>query len=129
MTISHNVAEHLKELHRLSTTSYASLHDAFQDHLRTGRRLFGLSQGTITRREEAVGTGPRIETPIIVESETFGTLSFFSPRPNAERVFSAAEKELIELMARSLGRIILEHRQLDRLKFQARHDSLTTLPN
>src|SRR5258708_13954036 len=42
-------ADRLKELHRLSTTSYESLSDAFQDHLRTGRRLFGLSMGMIVR--------------------------------------------------------------------------------
>ena len=44
-------ADRLKELHRLSTTSYESLSDAFQDHLRTGRRLLALSMGTITRAE------------------------------------------------------------------------------
>jgi len=129
MTISCNDADRLKELHRLSTTSYESLNDAFRDHLRTGRRLFGLSKGMITRAEEAAGTVPCIATPIIVESETFAMLSFSSPHSNVERIFSAAENELIELMARSLGRIVLEHRQLDRLKFQARHDSLTALPN
>ncbi len=134
MTILCNLADHWKELHRLSTTSYETLSDAFQDHLRTGRRLFKLSEGTIRREEEdspeiSAGSGPRIETPIVVESETFATLSFSSPSANVARTFSGAEKELIELMARSLGRIILEHRQLDRLKFQARHDSLTALPN
>src|SRR5260370_24153109 len=66
MTISHRndreasaldrFADCLKELHRLSTTSYESLGDAFQDHLRTGRRLFGSPMGMIMRAEaEATG--------------------------------------------------------------------------
>src|SRR5882757_7979189 len=94
-----------KELHRLSTTSYESLTDAFQDHLKTGRRLFGISTGSIMRGERAIlavdgdmtaVAGSYIATPIIVESETFATLSFSSTPPHAERIFSSAENELIE---------------------------------
>src|SRR5260370_42191750 len=44
-------ADGLKELHRLGTTSYESLSDAFQDHLRSGRRLFGSPMGMIVRAE------------------------------------------------------------------------------
>ncbi len=137
-------ADRLKELHRLSTTSYESLSDAFQDHLRTGRRLFGLSMGMIVlaggNRTEilavdgdtpdvSAGTPPHIQTPIMLGMEMFATLSFSSAPKHVERVFSTEENELLGLMARSLGRAIEQRRVTDRLTFQARHDSLTALPN
>src|SRR6266852_5442764 len=128
------LADRFKELHRLSTTSYESLSDAFQDHLGAGRRLFGLSTGMIMRAEKdtteilsvdgdtpdvSPGTTPCIETPIMLGTEMFATLSFSSAPEHVERVFSAEENELIELMARSLGRIIEQRRVTDRLTFQA----------
>jgi diguanylate cyclase (GGDEF)-like protein len=100
--------------------------------------MFGLSAGSIMQGEKdilaedgdaAVPAGLCIATPIIVESELFATLSFSSGPAPGDRIFSSAEYELIEMMAQSLGRIVREHRQLDRLSFQARHDSLTALPN
>src|SRR5258708_35597314 len=138
------LADRFKELHRLSTTSYESLSDAFQDHLRTGRRLFGLSMGMIARAggdateilavdgdtpDVSAGTPPHIQTPIMLGMEMFATLSFSSAHEHVERVFSAEENELIGLMARSLGRTIEQRRVIDRLTFQVRHDSLTALPN
>ncbi|HEY6392410.1 MAG TPA: EAL domain-containing protein [Bryobacteraceae bacterium] len=99
-------ADHLKELHRLSTTAYESLSDAFQDHLSTGRRLFGSSM------------------EMIVREEGDATLGF-----SDERIFSPEDTELLQMMARSLRRTIEQIRVNDRLTFQARHDSLTALPN
>src|SRR5260370_37139028 len=81
-------ADRLKELHRLSTTSYESLSDVFQDHLRTGRRLLGLSMGMIARAggdateilavdgdtpDVSAGTPPPIQTPIMLGMEQFAT--------------------------------------------------------
>src|ERR1700694_2124255 len=43
--------EQLKQLHRLSTTSYPTLERAFDDHLSTGSRLFDLPVGMILRVE------------------------------------------------------------------------------
>jgi PAS domain S-box-containing protein len=40
-------AQQLKQLHRLSTTSYLTLQEALQDHLETGCRLLGLPIGTL----------------------------------------------------------------------------------
>jgi diguanylate cyclase (GGDEF)-like protein len=115
-------ADGLKELHRLSTTSYDSLNDAFQDHLRIGRRLFGRSMEMIVREEG--GTTAIPGTPIMLGTEIFGTLGF-----SGERTFSPEEAELLQMMARSLGRMIEQSRVNDRLTFQARHDALTELPN
>jgi diguanylate cyclase (GGDEF)-like protein/PAS domain S-box-containing protein len=172
-------AEHLKQLHRLSTTNYATLSEAFEDHLRTGCRLFDLPIGLLLQVEggrgriqashgapELVSTlfqagdlqpgatillSPEIPqhsiegrlrtvtvsaqpshgsplqpafetyigTPVWLGAELFATLSFSSPYTGAARAFSTEDRELIELMARSMGRVILEHRiqsERDRLQ-------------
>ena len=60
-----------------------------------------------------------IGTPVWLGAELFATLSFSSPYAGAARAFSTADRELIELMARSIGRLILEHRiqsERDRLQ-------------
>ena len=169
---SSRFSEQLKQLHRLSTTSYVTLEDALQDHLETGCRLFHLTVGvllqaessnglvqavvthascvadglkpgplplwqtrahmvasrlrTLTASEPALpGSGPRAEfetyigTPVWLGSELFATLSFSEPFNGLTREFSHSDRELIELMARSIGRVVLEHRiqsERDRLQ-------------
>src|SRR5882762_1175372 len=96
--------DRLKELHRLSTTSYESLSDAYKDHLRTGRGLLGLSLGMISRAERDTteilavdgdtpdfshGAPPHIQVPIMLGTETFATLSFYSAPAHVERVLSS----------------------------------------
>ncbi len=156
-------AEQLKQLNRLSTTRYDSLEQAFEDHLKTGCRLFGLPVGMILQLEGDAGLvravygstdlqpgarlrasathGARVAgrlrthtssktnddqdllpefeiyigTPILLGSELFGTLSFSSSSNGPGRNFLEAEAELIELMARSIARYILDQR------VQARH--------
>jgi len=167
-------AEQLKQLHRLSTTNYSTLEEAFQDHLRTGCLLFNLPLGLLQQVEgnrgviQASHAAPQlgltnlqpgsaiplcretrahtiegrlrtvtvsahpspeglslpasdtyIGTPVWLGAELFATLSFSSPLAGSARVFSAEDRELIELMARSIGRVILEHRiqsERDRLQ-------------
>ncbi|MCC6369025.1 MAG: EAL domain-containing protein [Bryobacterales bacterium] len=50
-----------------------------------------------------------IGTPVLVDGEIFGVLSFSSPHPRW-RPYTAHEVEIIELMAKSIGRSILEGR-------------------
>ena len=163
-------AEQLKQLHRLSTTSYAALEQALQDHLETGCHLFNLPVGvllhvegnhgaiqawhgpaelngdgliplwqtraysinsrlrTVTASEPSMaGSGPRAEfetyigTPVWLGSELFATLSFSGPLDGSPRLFSHSDRELIELMARSVGRVVLEH------KIQSERDRLQSL--
>jgi diguanylate cyclase (GGDEF)-like protein/PAS domain S-box-containing protein len=81
---------------------------------------------TVTASEPGLaGTGLRTEfetyigTPIWLGSELFATLSFSGPFGGTPRVFSHSDRELIELMARSIGRVVLEHRiqsERDRLQ-------------
>ena len=51
-----------------------------------------------------------IGTPILLGSELFGTLSFSCSSNGGSRNFLEAETELIELMARSIARYVLDHR-------------------
>lgn len=50
-----------------------------------------------------------LATPILVEAELYGTLSF-SSESGGVRIFTSEEQELVELMGRSIGRSILEDR-------------------
>jgi diguanylate cyclase (GGDEF)-like protein/PAS domain S-box-containing protein len=166
-------AEQLKQLHRLSTTNYATLEQALVDHLETGCRLFDLSVGVLLQVEGFSGLvqaahcagGPKtdglktggliplwqtrvyalsgrlrtltisepaeagsrvrrefetyIGTPVWLGAELFATLSFSSGFDGEPRIFSDSDRELIELMARSIGRVVLEHRiqsERDRLQ-------------
>jgi diguanylate cyclase (GGDEF)-like protein/PAS domain S-box-containing protein len=81
---------------------------------------------TVTASEPVGGGGgPRSEfetyigTPVWLGSELFATLSFSEPFDGSARIFSHSDRELIELMARSVGRVVLEHRiqsERDRLQ-------------
>ena len=139
------LAGYWKQLHRLSTTRFATLEDAFQDHLRTGCRLFGFQKGAVLRFDGSAKTvaasykesnqprtsdpsEPPVEVPIPANGSSFGVLGFCSP-VNPSRTLSSAENEVLELMARSLGQVIEQRNLTERLTFQARHDSLTGLPN
>ena len=165
---SNGFASQLKQLHRLSTTSYATLERALDDHLATGCRMLHLSVGlllevdgdngiiqashgaphlgagvmiplrqtraytlnsrlrtlTASRPTSACdGLLPEFEnyigTPVWLGSELFAILSFSAPFGDSVRVFSHSDRELIELMARSIGRVVLEQRILserDRLQ-------------
>jgi hypothetical protein len=71
---------------------------------------------TVTSSKSAGNSELRLEfeiyigTPILLGSELFGTLSFSSSSGGASRAFPEAETELIELMARSIGKFILDYR-------------------
>ena len=81
---------------------------------------------TVTASERVLGSGgPRAEfetyigTPVWLGSELLATLSFSAPFGGSTRIFSHSDRELIELMARSIGRVVLEHRiqsERDRLQ-------------
>ena len=58
-----------------------------------------------TRREFEIYIG----TPLLLGSELFGALSFSSASNGIPRSFSESEKELIELLARSTARCMLDH--------------------
>ena len=178
-------SDHLRQLHRLSTTDHESLDQLYADYLRTGCEIFRLQMGVIARAAsgrfevravypstcgvepgaalewnqtlcgrmldlngtlvfpsedggESLEASPEcyIGTPIYRGGELFGSLSFCSQRPPDVRRFMAHDHEIIELMAKSIGRSMYEHRlrgdrkQLtEKLADQVRRDSLTGIPN
>lgn len=152
----------LRQLHRLSTTQYDNREELFADYLLTGRRIFDLSTGIISKIEgdkytvraveisepglvepgqvfelsetycsavvdrkgavayDRVGSMPEIKchpvyqsmkiesyigAPIYVEGDIYGVLSFSSGQPRSSG-FQSFEREIIELMAQSIGRFI-----------------------
>ncbi|HYL74498.1 MAG TPA: EAL domain-containing protein [Bryobacteraceae bacterium] len=127
---------------------HSSLRDIFREYLATGCRLFRLPVGMIFQGDMVLAahcdsadpygeatlalntlSSALLRTPLLVGTEVFGTLAFSSLALGPSRVISPNDKEVLLVMARSLG-LILEQRKLaDRLVFQARHDSLTGLPN
>jgi diguanylate cyclase (GGDEF)-like protein/PAS domain S-box-containing protein len=136
---------HLRQLHRLSTTSYESLEDLVRDYLRTGCRIFGLAAGrlaplgpdpviTFSAPETPGESCPAqpaclsISAPVRVGHEIYGQLEFYSPGlPLA--AFGAPDTEIIELLARGVGNSILEARLRGQLAYQATHDPLSGLLN
>lgn len=187
-----NFTEHLRQLHRLSTTSYQSQDELFDDCLRAGCAIFRLPDGMIAQldgdsfvvRASASGSprcrpgtrfdGKRvpwaapldeqrtvtfvsaradgaahdspaccIATSIIVGEKVYGTLCFCSDDSRRVPEFSAQDLEIIELIAKIIGRFVLElevqgERQraaaeqrtlTSLLAYQAQHDALTGLPN
>ena len=134
------LAEHLKRLHRLSASCYESLDLAFEDHLKTGSLLFGLPVGVILELEGQaalvrasrgslelragsafplepdssvalkLGLETHIVAPILAGAESFGELIFGIAGIGIARSFTAADKELAEMLARSLGRFLFDFR-------------------
>lgn len=85
----------------LRTTHWASVAERLRTQLCSGNG-------------EHSGVHPELQiclaTPILVEAELYGTLSFSDKYLGRTRGFSPEEQEIIELMARSIGRSILEDR-------------------
>ncbi len=123
------------------------LEQVFADFLEIGCRALRLPSGLVLQFDDGEGvvramrcsSGGEtcIRVPIPVDSELYGTLAFFSSDADAPREFTREEREMVELMARGIGRFIAEYRvqadrqraDADRLTWHLRHDSLTGLPN
>ena len=125
-----------------------SLSDIYSEYLKSGCGFFRLPVGVIRQGESVLAVhcdsidpygevtlamntmeSALLREPIPCGGETFATLAFSNLTPGPHRVFSNDDREVLRLMARSLG-LIVEQRQLaGRLVFQARHDALTGLPN
>jgi diguanylate cyclase (GGDEF)-like protein/PAS domain S-box-containing protein len=164
-------SDHLRQLHRLSTTEHLSLDDLFSDYLDTGCGIFRMPAGFVLQARSgaievrashlrgnafishiptecaslertsdsssgSVSLPCWIATPIVSGAEPFGALMFCSDNPGDTRAFTAHERELIELMAKGIGRSAYERqlhadreRLTERLSEQVRLDPLTALSN
>ncbi len=121
-------SKHLKHLHRLNVRKYSSLDQVFDDFLRTGCEIFNLPAGLIhssspsgqqvrashglpegfTVASDGFDVGSQLSAPILVDGNLYGRLSFLSVT-GPRRRFSPEEREIVEMMGRSLGRSIFEH--------------------
>jgi diguanylate cyclase len=150
---------YLQLLHRLSTTHYSHINALFVDYLHAGCEIFGTTAGAIfewkgnglyLRAESGdAAHDPQarsvfqqattaivqafgdlyVAAPIESGGATWGTISFWQPRENTSETLHPQAKEIVEMIAKSIG-IAIHQRQLgDRLAFQAKHDALTGLPN
>ncbi len=182
-------SEHLRQLHRLATTSYPSIDAVLTDYLRTGCEILRLPLGVVTAPLEdgvpfravfppggqpgtdaaiaiqrlisgrtvlqqrtfaypydALGLDPQLDarnpitccigTPLYSGEDLSGALCFLSASPGDTRRFSAHEREVLELMAKSLSRSLFEdHLRRERTRLtielarQAQQDPLTGLSN
>jgi diguanylate cyclase (GGDEF)-like protein len=150
---------YLQLLHRLSTTNYRHINALFADYLNAGCEIFGTATGSLFEWKGndlylrascgSAGEDPHAEsvfhemktaileapgelyvaTPIQSDGVTWGTISFREPRSNAEEALHPQAKEIVELIAKSIGIAIHQRQLTDQLAFQAKHDALTGLPN
>ena len=169
---------HLKHLHRINTTEYASFDDLFADCLATGCEILGLSVGIVSEviggryliravvADLSLEVGQEFEladtycaavvgaketiaydrvgahadmllhpvyqalqlesyigTPIFVSGTLYGTLNFSAAEPR-ERVFGEREREIVELMAQTIGRFLALRRVEATLQRQYRRSHL-----
>lgn len=123
---------HLRHIHRLNVRTYGSLPEVFEEFLKSGCEIFRLPSGLIHRTPadgndtvaswnlppgftldvsalvNAADIGCYLGAPILVDGVLYGRLSFFA-YSGPPRRFSSEEREMVELMGRGLGRVILEH--------------------
>ncbi|HZO86479.1 MAG TPA: EAL domain-containing protein [Verrucomicrobiae bacterium] len=150
---------YLQLLHKLSTTNYSQINALFADYLQTGCEIFGTANCAISEwkgnglylrasgrtavedpnaaavfndKQTLIVELPGelyVGAPILIGGSTWGTVAFWEPAPGAEERLHPQSKEIIELIAKSIG-IAIHQRQLsDQLAYQAKHDALTGLPN
>lgn len=150
-------ARYLRLLHRLSTGSYEGLDEMFGAYLATGCEIFSVPHGAIMqltpagltprglqgraafdstahqlvdeRRTLFLTDGPHtfyIGAPLFLDGQIYGTVAFWS---TVETSAHPHAREIIELMAQSLGSAVRQRQLTDQLGYLARHDPLTGLPN
>jgi diguanylate cyclase (GGDEF)-like protein len=150
---------YLQLLHRLSTTNYPHINALFGDYLYTGCEIFGTASGAIfewkgndlyLRASGGVSSNdPRapdvfregktvilqdsgelyVATTITSDGLPWGIISYWEPSSEATEALHPQAKEIVELIAKSIGIAIHQRQLTDQLAFQAKHDALTGLPN
>ena len=150
---------YLQLLHKLSTTQYGHINDLFADYLSTGCEIFGATGGAIFEWKGnglylrssygLAGDDPRapevfneqrtaivesaddlyVGAPIGSEGATWGTISFSGASRTTDEALHPQAKEIVEMIAKSIGIAIRQRQLADQLAFQAKHDILTGLPN
>src|SRR5688572_24053572 len=91
----------------------------------TERRTFSCSSSP----QEACANAFYIGTPILIDDRVYGAIGFWSDEETAARELHPQAREIIEMMAKSIGVAVHQRALTDQLAYQANHDALTGLPN
>jgi len=81
----------------------------------------------VRRINKLLGVGCTITVPLIQENVVWGMLAM--GKDVAQRNYTNVEISLLELLATQLSSSVMRRNLLDKIHFQAFHDSLTKLPN
>jgi diguanylate cyclase (GGDEF)-like protein len=88
--------------------------ESFAPHLTPAAAIDGSGKAATSCDYPGAGLHPDfhqfIAAPILVSDETFGILSFSSGSSYPYRPFCSSDREIIDMMARSLARVVMEHR-------------------
>ncbi len=102
--------------------------DSFSSQVAKSKKTF-----TCSRLSKAGGANCPyafyIGTPILLNDEVYGTISFWANDGVPLTPLHPQGKEVIELMAKSIAIAIDQRNLTDQLAYQANHDALTGLPN
>jgi diguanylate cyclase (GGDEF)-like protein len=150
---------YLQILHKLSTTQYSHINELFADYLGAGCEIFGAARGAIfewkgnglrlrssyglagddsrtrdvfNEQRTAIIESPDdlyVGAPIGSEGANWGTISFSGASSTTDEALHPQAKEIVEMIAKSIGIAIHQRHLADQLDFQAKHDTLTGLPN
>jgi diguanylate cyclase (GGDEF)-like protein/PAS domain S-box-containing protein len=137
--------EHLREMQRISVAPSSSLDDLCSQFLEAGCSMFSLPAGRLLDENgrqfaayptEFAGTFyPVLTAKAYSGDQAAGTIVFGSAAPE-KRNSDALDRDLLELMAQSVGHAILTHRLQSKLGEAARHlerqlrvDTLTGVSN
>lgn len=118
---------HLKRLHELPAASYESANELGLAYLRAGCELFGFRAGAIRGKQDVIYDPEGLLDWTSVDVHT---------RPlngGGQIVFAGGmvdqDSEMLDILVRDLSREMQRQNAITRLKFEARHDHLTGLPN
>ncbi len=81
----------------------------------------------VQKIRELLGIGCFITLPLIQDDRVWGVLSI--GKDASQRNYTDVEVSLVELLASQLSSSVMRQNLLDKIHFQAFHDSLTKLPN
>lgn len=82
---------------------------------------------TVCKMKSVLGLGSSVVLPLLYEQTVWGVLVI--SKSIMDRDFTEVEVSLLELLAKQLSSTVLRQNLVDKIHFQAYHDSLTLLPN
>jgi diguanylate cyclase (GGDEF)-like protein/PAS domain S-box-containing protein len=103
--------------------------DRFSARVAKTKKTFTCVRRPLEEKSDACPYAFYIGTPILLNEEVYGTISFWADDETPLTPLHPQAKEVIELMAKSIAIAIDQRSLTDQLAHQATHDALTGLPN